>query len=118
MSALSGLSNQFCERNFSFVFPTDIATPLIIIYHTIERIISGVYRYAPVFPKFDHLNKSCHLRQNNKTTTSGGRTAMAARVEGIAGKRLDKAQYAENFADLHPRLTGHEALVEADRCYF
>ena len=43
---------------------------------------------------------------------------MAARVEGIAGKRLDKAQYAENFADLHPRLTGHEALVEADRCYF
>ena len=38
--------------------------------------------------------------------------------EGIAGKRLDKAQYAENFADLHPRLTDHEALVEADRCYF
>ena len=43
---------------------------------------------------------------------------MAARAEGIAGKRLDKAQYAENFADLHPRLTDHEALVEADRCYF
>ena len=43
---------------------------------------------------------------------------MAARAEGIAGKRLDKVQYAENFADLHPRLTDHEALVEADRCYF
>jgi dihydropyrimidine dehydrogenase (NAD+) subunit PreT len=43
---------------------------------------------------------------------------MAARAEGIAGKRLDKAQYAENFADLHPRFTHHEALVEADRCYF
>lgn len=43
---------------------------------------------------------------------------MAARVEGIAGNRLERAQYAKNFADLHPRLTGHEALVEADRCYF
>ncbi len=36
----------------------------------------------------------------------------------IAVKRLTKAQYAENFADLHPRLTPHEALVESDRCYF
>ncbi|MGB9143131.1 MAG: FAD-dependent oxidoreductase, partial [Aestuariivirga sp.] len=43
---------------------------------------------------------------------------MAAKAEGIDGKRLDKAQYARNFADLHPRLTDHEALVEADRCYF
>ncbi len=43
---------------------------------------------------------------------------MAANPEGIAGKRLEKAQYARNFADLHPRLTDHEALVEADRCYF
>ena len=43
---------------------------------------------------------------------------MAANAEGIAGKRLDKAQYARNFADLHPPLTDHEALVEADRCYF
>ena len=33
-------------------------------------------------------------------------------------KRLSKAQYAENFADLHPPLTPHEALVESDRCYF
>jgi dihydropyrimidine dehydrogenase (NAD+) subunit PreT len=36
----------------------------------------------------------------------------------IAAKRLTKAQYAGNFADLHPRLTDHEALVESDRCYF
>ena len=36
----------------------------------------------------------------------------------IAVKRLSKAQYAENFSDLHPRLTHHEALVESDRCYF
>ncbi len=43
---------------------------------------------------------------------------MAVKAQDIAVKRLSKAQYAENFADLHPRLTGHEALVEADRCYF
>ncbi len=33
-------------------------------------------------------------------------------------KRLSKTQYVENFADLHPPLTPHEALVESDRCYF
>ena len=38
--------------------------------------------------------------------------------EGIASGRLPPAQYADNFADLHPRLDDHEALVEADRCYF
>lgn len=38
--------------------------------------------------------------------------------EGIAGGRLAPAQYAENFSDLHPPLDHHEALVEADRCYF
>jgi glutamate synthase (NADPH/NADH) small chain len=38
--------------------------------------------------------------------------------EGIAGARLAPAQYAENFSDLHPPLDHHEALVEADRCYF
>ena len=36
----------------------------------------------------------------------------------IAQNRLPKAQYAENFADLHPALSDHEALVESDRCYF
>lgn len=32
--------------------------------------------------------------------------------------RLDADQIAENFADLHAPLSGHEALVAADRCYF
>jgi len=38
--------------------------------------------------------------------------------EGIAGGRLAPSQYADNFADLHPPLDQHEALVESDRCYF
>ncbi|HTV68730.1 MAG TPA: NAD(P)-dependent oxidoreductase [Rhizobiaceae bacterium] len=38
--------------------------------------------------------------------------------EGIAAGRLSPAEYAENFTDLHPPLDHHEALVEADRCYF
>jgi dihydropyrimidine dehydrogenase (NAD+) subunit PreT len=38
--------------------------------------------------------------------------------EGIASGRLAPQQYADNFADLHPPLDQHEALVEADRCYF
>ena len=36
----------------------------------------------------------------------------------IAGGRLPKDPYADNFADLHPPLSEHEALVESDRCYF
>jgi dihydropyrimidine dehydrogenase (NAD+) subunit PreT len=36
----------------------------------------------------------------------------------IAGGRLPKSQYKANFADLHPPLSAHEALVESDRCYF
>jgi glutamate synthase (NADPH/NADH) small chain len=38
--------------------------------------------------------------------------------EGISGGRLPAESYAENFTDLHPPLDHHEALVEADRCYF
>jgi glutamate synthase (NADPH/NADH) small chain len=38
--------------------------------------------------------------------------------EGIAAARLAPEQYAANFSDLHPPLDRHEALVEADRCYF
>ncbi|MEO1017135.1 MAG: NAD(P)-dependent oxidoreductase [Pseudomonadota bacterium] len=37
---------------------------------------------------------------------------------GIAPGRLTDAEYAENFGDLHPPLTSHEASVAADRCYF
>lgn len=36
----------------------------------------------------------------------------------VRSGRLSAADYAENFSDLHPRLDDHEALVEADRCYF
>ena len=43
---------------------------------------------------------------------------MAAKQPGLAGGRLTAAQYGANFADLHPPLDDHEALVEADRCYF
>jgi glutamate synthase (NADPH/NADH) small chain len=37
---------------------------------------------------------------------------------GIAPGRLDPTTLTENFADLHPALDAHEALVAADRCYF
>ena len=37
---------------------------------------------------------------------------------GVAAARLAPDAYAENFADLHPALDDHEALVAADRCYF
>ena len=40
------------------------------------------------------------------------------RVPDIAPGRLQAEEYAANFADLHPPLEHHEALVEADRCYF
>ena len=36
----------------------------------------------------------------------------------IRSGRLDKAELAANFGDLHPPLSRSEALIEADRCYF
>jgi glutamate synthase (NADPH/NADH) small chain len=36
----------------------------------------------------------------------------------IAAGRLDAEALKANFADLHPPLNPHEALVEAERCYF
>ncbi|WDR01867.1 NAD(P)-dependent oxidoreductase [Devosia algicola] len=38
--------------------------------------------------------------------------------QGIVSGRLAPNQYADNFSDLHPPLDRHEAIVEADRCYF
>jgi glutamate synthase (NADPH/NADH) small chain len=38
--------------------------------------------------------------------------------QDIASGRLPRAQYQVNFADLHPPLSNHEALVEAERCFF
>ena len=45
---------------------------------------------------------------------------MASTLESgdVRGGRLSPAEYAENFSDLHPPLDHHEAMVEADRCYF
>ena len=43
---------------------------------------------------------------------------MAPKAPDITGGRLGKSDYAANFADLHPPLTAHEALVESNRCFF
>ncbi|CAN5212411.1 NAD(P)-dependent oxidoreductase [soil metagenome] len=44
---------------------------------------------------------------------------MAAdRVLDIAAGRLRQEELIANFRDLHPPLDHHQALVEADRCYF
>lgn len=40
------------------------------------------------------------------------------RGRAIAPGRLDAKAIAANFSDLHPPLSGHEAMVAADRCYF
>ncbi len=40
------------------------------------------------------------------------------RVPDIAAGRLSEHDYLANFGDLHPPLDHHQALVEADRCYF
>ncbi len=39
-------------------------------------------------------------------------------AQGIVSGRLPPDVIADNFADLHPPLDHHEALVESDRCYF
>jgi dihydropyrimidine dehydrogenase (NAD+) subunit PreT len=44
--------------------------------------------------------------------------AHSAPINGIASGRLAPEDYAAGFADLHPPLSAHEAVVEADRCYF
>lgn len=36
----------------------------------------------------------------------------------IRSRLLEPDAYLHNFADLHPVLSQHEAIVEADRCYF
>jgi len=43
---------------------------------------------------------------------------MSQSKADIAAGRLSAAEYTANFADLHPPLDDHQALVEADRCYF
>ncbi|MDI9408913.1 MAG: NAD(P)-dependent oxidoreductase [Candidatus Pacebacteria bacterium] len=38
--------------------------------------------------------------------------------DSIRSNRLSAETYAENFSDLHPLLSEHQAFVEADRCYY
>jgi glutamate synthase (NADPH/NADH) small chain len=40
------------------------------------------------------------------------------KLPDIAAGRLRPEEYAANFSDLHPPLDRHQAIVEADRCYF
>lgn len=44
--------------------------------------------------------------------------AQDIRQSEIATGRLDAEEYADNFSDIHEPLSSHEAIVEADRCYF
>ena len=43
---------------------------------------------------------------------------MSDSATDIAPGRLDASTLARNFADAHPPLSPHEALVESERCYF
>jgi glutamate synthase (NADPH/NADH) small chain len=40
------------------------------------------------------------------------------RIAGVAAGRLTAEEVRANFSDIHPPLGAHEALVEAQRCYF
>ncbi len=39
-------------------------------------------------------------------------------MSGVVAGRLDASDIEDNFQDLHPPLSAHEAVVAADRCYF
>lgn len=56
------------------------------------------------------MSKVTNLPENTMTQTKTG--------PDISSGRLAADRYIENFSDLHPRLDAHEAVVEADRCYF
>ncbi|GIX13079.1 MAG: hypothetical protein KatS3mg118_1038 [Paracoccaceae bacterium] len=45
-------------------------------------------------------------------------TSSRERADGIVPGRLDRQRLARNFADLHPPLDPHAAVVAAQRCYF
>jgi len=44
--------------------------------------------------------------------------ATEKRQRDVAAGRLPPEDYRRNFSDVHPPLDRHQALVEADRCYF
>ena len=53
----------------------------------------------------EKLNWSINVSQANTT-------------KGIVANRLSSEQVENNFTDLHPPLSEHEALMASDRCYF
>ncbi|MHA1523248.1 MAG: NAD(P)-dependent oxidoreductase [Alphaproteobacteria bacterium] len=46
------------------------------------------------------------------------KASTASPKPDIAAGRLDRQTYARNFADIHGPLSDHQAMVDADRCYF
>lgn len=44
--------------------------------------------------------------------------SASMRQDGVVAGRLQPAEYIENFSDVHPPLSRHEAFVESERCYF
>ncbi|MXY26324.1 MAG: NAD(P)-dependent oxidoreductase [Acidobacteria bacterium] len=66
----------------------------------------------------------CGRAQPRTPADVGGRARAESRVAnststpGVAPGRLPAPAYDENFADLHPPYSAHEAAVAADRCYF
>ena len=59
---------------------------------------------------------STHLPDTQQADTHEARERRLTR--DVAGQRLAATAYNENFGDVKTPLTHHEALVEADRCYF
>jgi dihydropyrimidine dehydrogenase (NAD+) subunit PreT len=53
----------------------------------------------------------------NVTQAADG-DGVGPRTPGVAAGRLDAGTLVRNFGDIAPRLSEHEALVAADRCYF
>jgi glutamate synthase (NADPH/NADH) small chain len=61
------------------------------------------------------------IKVSDAAASPAARRFSAMAVQGtpdIAPGRLTAEEYRENFSDLHPPLDTHQAVVEADRCYF
>ncbi len=65
--------------------------------------IDAAPRHAVSLPERSHRNGGCRAVSD---------------TADIAAARLSPDQVAANFADAHPPLSPHEAVVEASRCYF
>jgi glutamate synthase (NADPH/NADH) small chain len=80
----------------------------------IDRLIKNLTRFRSTV-----ILAACavvsDLRRNAPLDKQDARPDVAP---DIAAGRLAPEAYIENFSDLHPPLSRHEAFVEADRCYF